>query len=78
MRVEDADGILLDGSMIDAAPNSDRPVIELSQARNVTVRNSRAATIHVSGTGSNRIRVIGSDSRITADPGVPKAAIDRE
>jgi hypothetical protein len=78
LRVEDADGVLLDGGVIDAVPNSDTPVIELSQSRNVTVRNSRAATIHVSGTGSNRIRVIGSDSRISTDPGVPKIAIDRE
>jgi len=78
LRVEDVDGLLLEGTVIDPVPDSDGPAIELGQARNVTVRHSRAPIIHVSGTGSSRIRVIGSDARITADPGVPAAAIDRE
>ena len=78
LQLEDTDGVLLEGAVIDAAPNSDAPVIGVRRSRNVTVRNSRAATLHVSGTESSHIRVIGSEARITLEPGVPTAAIDRQ
>jgi polygalacturonase len=78
LRVEDADGVLLEGAVIEAGPDADTPAVDLWNSRNVTVRNSRAATVHVSGAGSDHIRVIGSDARVTSAPGVPAAAIGRE
>jgi hypothetical protein len=62
---------------MEAAPASTSPVIELTNANNVTLQSSEAATIHL-GKNTHRVRLLQTDSKISADPDVSKDSIIRE
>ena len=68
----------LNSSRSEPAPASTAPAIELMNARNVTLRSSRAKTIHLAGKGTREVRVFQTDSKISADPDVSKDAIIRQ
>jgi polygalacturonase len=67
-RVEDLE---LNGTRIDPVPGSTRPNVQLNDADGVLIRQSRLSSIHVSGSKSRSVRVVDTDAKITADPGVP-------
>ena len=75
---EDVEDLRLDTVDVEAAPASTAPAIELMNARNVTLRSSRAKTIHLAGKGTREVRVFQTDSKISADPDVSKDAIIRQ
>ena len=49
--------------------------IELKDADGVTLRHSRAASVHVAGRRSRKIRLLDTESVITSDPDVPTEAV---
>jgi polygalacturonase len=75
---EDVEDLRLDTVDVEAAPASTAPAIELMNARNVTLRSSRAKTIHLAGKGTREVLVFQTDSKISADPDVSKDAIIRQ
>jgi len=62
--------LLLDSVDVAAAPGSAAPVVILKDAANVTLRNSRAATLHLAGKQTNSIRLLQTETKTTADPDV--------
>ncbi len=52
--------------------------MELKDVDGVTLRNSRAATIHVAGRRSRKIRLLDTDSVVETDPEVAKDAVLRQ
>jgi hypothetical protein len=52
--------------------------MELKDVDGVTLRNSRAATIHVAGRRTRKIRLLDTDSVVETDPDVPKEAVVRQ
>jgi hypothetical protein len=54
------------------------PVIELTNSRKVTLQSSRAETIHVAGENTGKVRVLHTDSQISADSDVSNGAILRQ
>jgi polygalacturonase len=78
MTAEDVEDLRLDGVDVEAAPASAAPVVELTNVKKVTLRAVRAKTIHLAGRGTGEVRVIGTDSAISADPDVSKDAIIRQ
>ena len=77
LRVENVDGLLLDGVDISEAPGSNAPVVSMKDVENVTLRNSRAATVHLTGQRTRKIRVIDSDAVTTTAADVPQDAVTR-
>ena len=67
---EQVQDLRLEDARIDAAPGSSEPVVRLTDAEDVTVRESRIASVHVSGAKSKGVRLLGTDARVTTDPGV--------
>jgi hypothetical protein len=50
----------------------------LKDAANVTLRNSRAATLHLAGKQTNSIRLLQTETKTTADPDVTGDAFVRQ
>jgi polygalacturonase len=67
--------LLLDNARIDPAPGSDHPVLELNDADGVIVRQSRLASVHVTGSRSKDIRLLDTETAVTADPGLPPVTV---
>ena len=61
--------LLLQNARVDAAPGSDKPVLQLSDADRVLIRQSNVASLHVSGKSSG-VRLVDTDATATTDPGV--------
>ena len=78
LQVENVQNLLLEGVDIAAAPGSRGNVMELKDVDGVTLRNSRAATIHVAGRRTRKIRLLDTDSVVETDPDVPKEAVVRQ
>lgn len=78
LQVENVQNLLLEGVDIAAAPGSRGNVMELKDVDGVTLRNSRAATIHVAGRRSRKIRLLDTDSVVETDPEVAKDAVLRQ
>jgi polygalacturonase len=70
LLVDQVQDLQLDGMRIDAAPDSDHPVLRLNDAEGVLVRQSRIASLHVAGK-SKAIRLMETEAKVTTDPGVP-------
>jgi polygalacturonase len=68
--VDQVEDLLLDGARIDVAPGSDQPVLRLNDADGVLVRQSRVASVHVTGSKSRDVRLVETEAKVTADPGV--------
>ena len=77
LRVENVAGLDLDHVDIAPAPRSTAPAVILKDADNVTLRQSRAATVHLSGTRTRNIRVLDTESLITSDANVRNDAVIR-
>jgi polygalacturonase len=75
LRVENVQNLLLDGLDVATPPGSHGDVIELKDADGVTLRHSRAASIHVAGQRSRKIRLFDTESVISSDPDVAKDAV---
>jgi polygalacturonase len=75
LNVEDVENFRLDGAQIQPAPDSNSPVVELRNAKDVTVRSSRAASIHLAGSETSGVRLYDTEAKITADPDVPQNAL---
>jgi polygalacturonase len=76
LRVENVQNLLLDGVDISPAPGSRAEVLALKDVDGVTLRNSRANTIHVAGRRSRKILLQDTDSAVTTEPEVPKDAVE--
>jgi polygalacturonase len=78
LRAENVRDLLLDGIDLAAAPGSSAPVLTLKDAENVTLRHSRAATIHVAGKRTRKVRLLDTESLVTTDSDVAKDAVLRQ
>jgi hypothetical protein len=78
LTAEDVEDLRFDSVNVEAAPASAAPVIELMDARKVTLRSSRAETIYLAGKGTREVRLFETDSKILADSDVSKDAIIRQ
>ena len=75
LQADQVSDLLLDGVGVAGAPSSAGTAITLKDAENVTVRDSRAATLHVAGTHSRNIRLLHTEAKINTDASVPKGAV---
>ena len=75
LQADQVSDLLLDGVGVAAAPSFTAPAILLKDAEKVTVRDSRAAAIQVSGTRSRNIRLLHTEAKIATDAGVPNGAV---
>ncbi len=67
--------LLLDDMRIDAAPGSDQPVLRLNDADGVLIRQSQFASIDVTGTKSRGVRLVDTEAKVSAGPGVPPVIV---
>ncbi len=77
LTAEDVEDFRLDTVDVETAPASTAPVVELTNANNVTLQSLRAKTIHLVGKGTREVRVLQTDSTISADSDVSKDAVIR-
>jgi hypothetical protein len=78
LRVENVQNLLLDGFEAAAPPGSNAPVLALKDVDNVTIRHSKAATVHLAGRRTRKVRIQDTESAIESEPEVPKDAIVRQ
>jgi polygalacturonase len=78
LRVGNVENLLLEGVDIAAAPGSHAEALSFKDADGVTLRNSHAARIHVSGRRTHKIRVLDTESVITSGPETAKDAVVRQ
>jgi hypothetical protein len=69
--VDQAQILLFNEVRMDAAPGSEHPVLRLNNADGVTVRESIVPSLEVTGPWSKAVRLVGTDAKVTADPGLP-------
>lgn len=67
---EDVDGLRLDTVSIAAAPASGAPVIELTNAQDVTLQSSTAKTIGLAGKNTREVHLFQTDAKVSLGPGV--------
>jgi len=75
LNAQNVENLRLDHVEIAAAPKSNEAVIQLKNVANVSIRQSQAATVHVSGARSRSIKLIGTESLVTTDPEVGRDAV---
>jgi hypothetical protein len=75
LMVDQVQDLLLDGTRIDAAPGSHRPVLQLSDVDGVLVRQSRIGSVHVMGMKSRGVRLVGTEAELTEGQGVTPAIV---
>jgi hypothetical protein len=75
VQADQVSDLLLDGVTVAAAPSSAAPAVSLRDAENVTVRDSRAATLQVAGERSRNIRLLHTEAKIATDASVPKGTV---
>ncbi len=75
LTVEDVEDLRCDSLRVQTPPDSTAPVVELKNAEKVTLRSSHAETIHLAGSRTDQIRLVQTDSKISADPDVKKHAV---
>jgi hypothetical protein len=73
--VDQAQIVLLEGVRIDAAPESDQAVLRINDTDGIAVRESRIASVHVSGAQTRAVRLVDTDAKITTDPGVAPVTV---
>jgi hypothetical protein len=67
--------LLLEDMRIDAAPGSDQPVLRLNDADGVLIRQSQFASLDVTGARSRAVRLVNTEPKISAGPGVPPVIV---
>ena len=70
LAVDQVQDLQLDDMRTDAAPGSDLPVLKLNDADGVLIRQSRIASINVTGTKSRDVRLVDTEAKLTEGPGV--------
>jgi hypothetical protein len=75
LQADQVSDLLLDGVGVAAAPSFTARAILLKDAEKVTVRDSRAAAIQISGTRSRNIRLVHTEGKIATDASVPHGAV---
>jgi len=75
---EDVEDLRLDTVEVETAPAPSAPVIELINANKVTLQSLRAETIHLAGKDTREVRLLQTDSAISADSEVGKDAVSRQ
>jgi hypothetical protein len=50
-------------------------VLFLNDAEGVTVRQSRVGSVHVTGSKSQGVRLVETESKVTTEPGVPPETV---
>jgi hypothetical protein len=73
--VDQVQDLLLEDMRIDAPPGSKEPVLTLNDGDGVMIRQSRIASVHLSGNKSRGVRVVETDATVTTDPGVTPAIV---
>jgi Glycosyl hydrolases family 28 len=73
--VDKVQDLTLDGMSIEAAPGSSYPVLRLNDVDGVLVRQSRVASVDVSGSTSRAVRLRDTESTVTAGPGVEPVTV---
>jgi hypothetical protein len=64
LRVEDARGVLLDGVDVASAPGSAAPVVTMKDVEDITLRNSKAATLQLGGNDVSHVKLIQTETKI--------------
>ncbi len=72
LTAEDVDGLRLDTVSVEAAPASSAPVIELTNAQDVTLRSSSAKTILLTGKNTREVLLFQTDAKLSLGPDVNK------
>ena len=78
LTAEDVEDLRFDTLDVQAAPASTAPVVELANANEAILQSLRAKTIHLAGSGTREVRLLHTDSAVSADSDVRKDAIIRE
>ncbi len=78
LTAEDVEDLRLDNVDAEAAPGSTAAVIELTNANGATLESLRAETIHLAGKATRGVRLLQTDSTISADSDVSQDAIIRK
>jgi hypothetical protein len=73
--VDQAQDLQLEDMRIDGAPGSDQPVLRLNDADGVIVRQSRIASVHVTGAKSRGVRLVETEAKVMVDAGVPPVVV---
>jgi hypothetical protein len=68
LAVDQVEDLQLDDVRIAAAPGSDKPVLQLNDADGVLIRQSRIASINVTGSKSKAVRLFETEAKLTAGP----------
>ncbi len=75
LTVEQAQIVLLDGVRVDAPPGSSQAVLHVKDVDGLAIRESRIASVQVSGAQSRAVRLFDTDAKITTDPGVAPVVV---
>jgi hypothetical protein len=75
LTVDQVQDLLLEDMRIAAAPASDQPVLRLNDADGVLIRQSQFASIDVTGTKSRGVRLVDTEAKVSAGPGVPPVIV---
>jgi hypothetical protein len=78
LTAEDAEDLRLDSVDVNAAPGSTAPVIGLMNTDRAILQSVDAETIHLAGKGTRGVRLLQTESTISADPDVSQDAIIRQ
>ena len=70
LTVDQVQNLLLEDMKMDPAPGSDQPVLRLNDADGVLVRQSRIASVHVTGAKSRGVRLVDTEAKATTGDGV--------
>ncbi len=68
--VDQVQNLLLEDLDIDSAPGSGHPVLRLNDVDGVIVRQSRIASVHVTGAKSRGVRLVDTEAKTTTGDGV--------
>jgi polygalacturonase len=67
--VDQVQDLTLDDMRIDTAPGSDQPALQLNDADGVLIRQSRIASVNVTGSKSKAVRLVETEAKLTQGPG---------
>jgi hypothetical protein len=75
MTVDQVQNLLLEDMNLEPAPDSKEPVLRLNDADGVLVRQSRIASVHVTGAKSRGVRLVDTESKATTGDGVAPVTV---
>jgi polygalacturonase len=75
LTADQVQDLLLEDMRIDAAPGSAQPVLRLNDADGVVIRQSQIASLDVAGRRSRAVRLVDTEAKVTAGPGLPSVLV---